>query len=175
MQYIFKGGSDGNIFKIGSYSHWGTYSCRGMAIVWWPEWPANPNSDWIQHVLFLTLNFIIDFVTYELNINILCCIPFVFHHSSLWTLLCMRFISCVVRSCDKWMFYWKHEYWQSFTPSGLQYHMHSSWSIRLRSMRDMDYTLHMEVWCMYIGRDGNILKVGIPIEGLFHIFSGHTR
>ena len=43
-----------------------------MAIIWWviyfcerPERPANPNLDWIHHATFLTLNFIIDFVTYE--------------------------------------------------------------------------------------------------------------
>ena len=69
--YIFKGGRDGNIFKVGvlieahlwQWSHiwWVIYICEG------PKWPINLNSDWIHHKTFLTLDFITDFVTYEIS------------------------------------------------------------------------------------------------------------
>ena len=70
---FYKGERDGSVFKVGilievliHIHQWPWFGGLHASVKC--QWPANPNSDWIHHTIFLTLNFIIDFVTYEVNI-----------------------------------------------------------------------------------------------------------
>ena len=123
---LYKTGRDGNILKLLFWSRYpscsnggGLYNLREGV-----EWPANPNSDWIHNTAFLTFG-LHHWLCHLEKVRYPRLYGLVFHHSSLWILLCLRLIFCLVWSCDKWMFHWNHEYCQSFTPSGLQQLIHA--------------------------------------------------
>ena len=151
--YIFKGGtSKGWKYFEDRYSDWDIYSYLAMVgcILLWKTRVAMQLTQ-IQFVIFLTLNFIIDFVIYE--------IIFEYEYPSCTVWISSPFTAnTALREVNFLcgMILWMNvllKTWILLTSPLWPTITYSWWSIHLRCIRDMDYTLHMEVWCMYIGRD----------------------